>query len=219
MQHQRQILLSSNPVPRRAAMVFSGCAHLAVLALIFALRHMAGPHPVPEKNQRVELLAGAPHLTLPAEATAGRPDSSLFHLPRKTRRARVAAQKAGEGGTALEVLRKRAKAATAGMVASIRVRQFYGFSTEHFDLAFQTAGALPFISADDLPPRFEQYITVEVTIDEDGHVADARIVGGQAPPTVQNRLLSAIREFKYTPAKRDGTPIPSQVDLVIHIPS
>jgi TonB family protein len=78
---------------------------------------------------------------------------------------------------------------------------------------------LPVISADELPPRFEQYITVEVTIDVDGRVADARIVGGEAPPAVQQRLLSAVREFKYTPARRDGTPIPSQLDLVVHIPS
>ncbi len=132
---------------------------------------------------------------------------------------RVAAAKAGEGGTALQVLREHAKTATAGMVASIRVRQFYGFTTEHFDLAVQTSGMLPVISADELPPRFEQYLTVEVTIDTEGRVADARITGGEAPPVVQRRLLSAVREFRYAPARRDGTPIPSQLDIIVHIPS
>ena len=218
MPYQRQILLSSKPVPSRWVILLSGCAHLAVLVLIFALRHAPVPQIVPQKNQIVQRLAGTPHLAFnPAEARAGR--ANPLHLPRPTRRTRVAQTRAGEGGTALQVLREHAKAATAGMVASIRQRQFYGFSTEHFDLAAQTAGMLPVISAAELPPRFEQYVTVEVTIDVDGRVADARIVGGEAPLAVQRRLLSAVREFRYTPARRDGTPIPSQLDLVVHIPS
>jgi TonB family protein len=219
MPYQRQILLSSNPVPSRPVILLSGCAHLAVLVLIFALRHATGPHIVAEKPQTVQRLAGTPHLAFnPAQAKAT-PNSNALRLPRRTRRMRVAQTRTGEGGTALEVLREHAKNATAGMVASIRQRQFYGFSTEHFDLAAQTAGMLPVISAAELPPRFEQYVTVEVTIDVDGRVADARIVGGEAPPFVQQRLLSAVREFRYTPARRDGTPIPSQLDIVVHIPS
>jgi TonB family protein len=105
------------------------------------------------------------------------------------------------------------------MVATIKVRQFYGFSTDQYDLAYQTSGKFPVISADELPPRFEQYVIVEVTIDVDGHVAYARIVSGEAPLAIQQRLLSAAREFKYTPARRNGTPIPTQLDLVVHIPS
>ncbi len=220
MPHPRQILLSTEPVPSRPVILLSGCAHLAVLVLIFALRHATGPYIVPEKNQMVQQLSGTAHLTFnPAEAKAGRSNASPLHLPRITRRMRPAAPPTGEEGTALQVLREHAKTATAGMVASIRVRQFYGFSNEHFDLAVQTWGSLPVISADELPPRFEQYLTVEVTIDTDGRVADARITGGEAPPAVESRLLSAVREFRYTPARRDGTPIASQVDIIVHIPS
>jgi TonB family protein len=220
MPYLRQILLSSDPVPRWPVILFSSCAHVAVVVLIFALRHATGPHIVPEKNQTVQWLSGTAHLAFnPAEAKAGRPNASPLHLPRSTRRILLAAPMTGAEGAALQVLRERAKTATAGMVASIRVRQFYGFSSEHFDLANQTSGMLPVISADELPPRFEQYITVEVTIDVDGRVADARIVGGEAPLAVQKRLLSAVREFRYTPARRDGTPIPSQLDIVVRIPS
>jgi TonB family protein len=60
---------------------------------------------------------------------------------------------------------------------------------------------------------------VEVTIDVDGSVAEARIVTGMADPTLERRLLSAIRGFRYNPATRDGVPIPSQLDIVIHIPT
>jgi TonB family protein len=218
MPYSRQILLSSDPVPRRSVILLSGFAHLAALVLIFVLR-ATGPYVVPEKIQAVQKLSGTTHLAFnPAEAKAGRPNAAPLHLPQKTPRARPAPQ-TGEGGTALEVLREHARTATAGMVASIKVRQFYGFSTDQYDLAVRTSGELPVIPASDLPPRFEQYIIVEVTIDLDGRVADARIVGGEAPPAIQQRLLSAVREFKYTPARRNGTPIPTQVDVVVHIPS
>ena len=218
MSYSRQILLSSDPVPRRSVIFLSGFAHLAVLVLILVLRN-TGPYIVPEKIQAVQKLSGSSHLAFnPAQAKAGRPNAAL-HLPRKTRHARPATPKPGEGGTALEVLREHARTATAGMVASIKVRQFYGFSTDQYDLAVRTSGELPVIPASYLPPRFEQYITVEVTIDLDGRVADARIIGGEAPLAVQQRVLAAVREFKYTPARRNGTPIPTQVDVVVHIPS
>ena len=104
-------------------------------------------------------------------------------------------------------------------MVGIKQRLIYGFSTTDYKLAIQTSGTIPVISASDLPPRFEQYLIVEVTIDTDGHVADARLTAGMTTPQIEQTLLSAIREFKYIPAKRDGTPIPCQIDLVIHIPS
>src|SRR5512138_2950542 len=104
MPYHRQILLSSNPVPRRWAVFSSGCAHLVALALIFALRNAAGPHVVPEKNQAVEMLSGTDRISFnPAEAKAGQPNASPFHLPRTTRRTHARATQAGEGGPALQV--------------------------------------------------------------------------------------------------------------------
>jgi len=101
-----------------------------------------------------------------------------------------------------------------------KFRQIYGFSAGHkYQLAVQTDGKIPFISVADLPPKFEQYVIVEVTIDSGGRVAEARVVSGMVSTTIEQTLLSAIRDFKYNPATRDGFPIPSQVDIVIHVPS
>lgn len=103
---------------------------------------------------------------------------------------------------------------------SLKFRQAYGFSPTHdYQLALRTEGEIPSISAADLPPHFEQYVVVEVTIDVDGRVADERIIAGMVDPPIEQKLLSAIRGFKYSPAKRDGVPIPSQLDIVVHIPS
>ena len=120
----------------------------------------------------------------------------------------------------MQALRKRAKQETAGLMMNLKFRQVYGFSPGHdYQLAIQTAGTLPTISADEVPPRFEQYLIVDVIVDVDGRVADARISGGAVNPTIEQKLLAAIREFKYNPAKRDGSPIPCQLGIVVHVPS
>lgn len=118
------------------------------------------------------------------------------------------------------VLRQRAKEYTAGLMTNIRLRHIYGFSPgPDYQLAFQTAGSLPIISAAEVPPRFEQYLIVDIIVDVDGRVADARIESGSVNPTIEKKLLVAIREFKYRPATRDGSPIPCQLGIVVHIPS
>lgn len=124
------------------------------------------------------------------------------------------------GVASAQTLREHAKEGTAAIMLSLKFRQVYGFSPTHdYQLAVRTAGEIPSISAADLPPRFEQYVVVEVTIDVDGRVVEERIVAGMVDPAIERTLLSAIRDFKYSPAKRDGVPIPSQLDIVIHIPS
>jgi TonB family protein len=167
----------------------------------------------------VQAVSGTDHITYnpPPKATPPRP--SPFRVPRTKQKPRVQDSDVSGTGTALETLRAHAKNATAGLMVGIKQRLIYGFSTNDYKLAVQTSGTIPVISADELPPRFEQYLIVEVTIDTDGRVADARLLSGMATPKIEQTLLSAIREFKYIPAKRDGTPIPCQVDLVIHIPS
>jgi hypothetical protein len=62
----------------------------------------------------------------------------------------------------VEIIRAHAKQATAGLMVGIKQRLTYGFSTIDYKLAVQTSGAIPIISANELPPRFEQYLIVEI---------------------------------------------------------
>ena len=49
---------------------------------------------------------------------------------------------------------------------NFKFRQMYGFSPgPEYQLAFQTAGALPVILASEVPPRFEQYLIVDIIVD------------------------------------------------------
>jgi len=193
-------------------------AHLAVLVLI-GVRHAMAPQIVPTKYEMVQTVSGADQVTYNPPPKAVPPRPSPFHVPHSKQKPHAQEQDVSGTGTALETLRAHAKQATAGLMVGIKQRLIYGFSTIDYKLAVQTSGVMPTISADDLPPRFEQYLVVEVTIDIDGRVADARLTTGMATPKIEQTLLSAIREFKYIPAKRDGSPIPCQIDLVIHIPS
>lgn len=218
MLNQDQIFVPRDPVPRVSFFSLSVLAHFVVLAVL-VLRHATAPQIVPTKYQMVQAVSGTDQVTYNPPPKAAPPHASPFHVPRSKQKPRVQEQDVSGTGTALETLRAHAKAATAGLMVGIKQRLIYGFSTNDYKLAIQTSGAIPVISANDLPPRFEQYLIVEVTIDTDGRVADARLTAGMATPKIEQTLLSAIREFKYIPAKRDGTPIPCQIDLVIHIPS
>jgi outer membrane biosynthesis protein TonB len=217
MLDQRQIFVPDGPVPRVSVLSLSVIAHVAVLVLI-VLRHATAPQIVPTKYEMVQAVSGTDQVAYnPPPKTAPRP--SPFHAPHSKQKPHAQEQDVSGTGTALETLRAHAKQATAGLMVGIKQRLIYGFSTIDYKLAVQTSGVIPTISADDLPPRFEQYLVVEVTIDIDGRVADARLTTGMATPKIEQTLLSAIRGFTYIPAKRDGSPIPCQIDLVIHIPS
>jgi len=214
---QEQTFVPSYPVPRVSVFSLSVLAHLVVLAIL-VFRHANAPHIVPTKYAAAQAVSGAAQVAY-EPPPKGAPRPSPFHQPRSKKKPR-AQNPAVEGDAAgVEVIRAHAKQATAGMMIGIKQRLIYGFSTINYQLAVQTSGAIPTISPDELPPRFEQYLIVEVTINIDGRVADARLTSGEATSKIQQKLLSAIREFTYVPAKRDGSPIPCQIDLVIHIPS
>jgi TonB family protein len=217
MLDQRQIFVPDGRVPRVSVLSLSVIAHLAVLILI-SVRHATTPQIVPTKYEVVQAVSGADQVAyVPPKGAPLLP--SPFHHLRSKKKARVQDSNFAGDAAGVEIIRAHAKQATAGLMVGIKQRLTYGFSTIDYKLAVQTSGAIPIISANELPPRFEQYLIVEITINIDGRVADARLTSGMATPKIEQTLLSAIREFKYIPAKRDGTPIPCQVDLVIHIPS
>jgi TonB family protein len=134
-------------------------------------------------------------------------------------RARTPQAESNSEGTELQALRARAREESKGIIQDFKFRGIYGFSLLNYELPFRISGQIPTISAEQLPLHFEQYVIVEVTVNTEGRVADARIVSGEVDTKIQHTLLAAIREFKYRPATREGIPVPSQCDIVIHIPT
>jgi hypothetical protein len=219
MLDQEQIFVPRHPAPRIVAGLVSAFVHLVVFALVALLYRNAGPTIVQEKTRATQVISSN-HLAFnPAKPKSNRPSilPAPAHQPR--RQAPKAEVAADSNGDSVEVIRKKAQKTTAALVQNFKFRITYGVRSDEYSVAVQTGGAPPQISVDDLPPRFEQYLIVEVTISIDGKVVDARITAGQVDQKIQDRVLAAIREYKYVPAKHNGSPIPSQVDLVIHVPS
>lgn len=211
---------SIGQIPRASALLLSLAGHCVALALMLWLWHAGRPHILPEKLQLVQTIQPRGHVSFNSNQTASKNTNSPIHMNRSRRHTRTPVMESRTEGVYSGTLREQAVKATADITKDLRFRLVYGFSPNHkYDLAVQTAGEVPRISADEVPLHFQQYVIVEVTIDADGRVAEDRIVAGLVDPAIQEKLLSAIREFKYNPAKRDGVPIPSQRDIVIHIPS
>jgi TonB family protein len=219
LEDQPRTFVLFNAAPGASALLLSVGAHfVALVLLIVGLRHTAAIRILPVEYQTPQRNPGTAYLSLSAKPTR---QYSPIHAARRKQPAKVAEPGSAQQGTsAAQVLRAEARKATAAITASINFHGIYGFYPDHeYQLAVQTAGEFPSISATQVPPRFEQYVVIEVTIDTEGKVAEARIVAGLVDEAIQQTLLSAIREFKYNPAKRDGVPIPSQRDIVIHIPT
>src|SRR6267154_2486307 len=158
---QRRMFLPRDPAPRAAFFLLSVFAHLAGLVLTGVSWRTDRVRIVPEKlttAQRISEKVSPPfHSTgsIPMRSRAG-----PSHVRQSTGQARAPADVA-----AVQILREHAKQATAGLMTSLRSRSIYGFSVSDYQLAVKTAGEIPAISAADLPPHFQQYVIVEVTID------------------------------------------------------
>lgn len=214
-------LVSEEMVPGWRPFLLSVSTHCLVLAVLLWLVMLQRSAPIivvpgrPQIAQRIQ----AATVSLP-------PRSQSTHLQfteknaSRLRKARTPKAESTVEGNAVEALRERASLETKALLQDFKFRTAYGFSTgPRYELAFQISGEIPPFPAEQFPPHFEQYIIVEVTITTEGQVADARIVAGEVDSKIQQTLLSAVREFKYRPATREGIPIPFQCDIVIHIPT
>lgn len=206
-------------VPRPWAVVLALLLQLLVLPFLFLPRHTVVLTTVPETYEPLPAVAAGGPLHYSVKPS---PSTRAGALPVRRKFTRAAVEGTGFAvqGSISSAERVLAQKRTAAITNSIRMRQLFGFDPGHdYQLAVQTAGELPPISPAEVPPRYEQFVTVEVTIDSDGRVEQARVIAGLVSDSIQQKLLAAIREFKYRPATRDGLPIPSQRDIVVHVPS
>jgi TonB family protein len=216
---QKQIFVSTDPVPRRSILVLTVALYAGLLVWITVSRPVPKVIKVPQQYA-VQRISPAPHLSFQANNRApAQPHARLFIARRFALPKRLPESEGAGTDAATEIIREHARQATAAIVTDLKQRQLYGFSPGSYEIPIWMSGQYPTISPAEVPPHFEQLLTIEITIDVDGRVVDARIVGGLVDAAIQKKVLAAVREFKYNPARRGGTPIPSQLDLVIHIPT
>jgi len=203
---------------RARPFLWSALAHVAAAALLALFVWVQRTRPVVLPQAKSETAQMIPARVVAPKAAGGLSVASAQKKPKRSSgRLRPSNQESPLGVAAV---RERARRETIGIVQNFKFRTTYGFSPDpKYELPVQTSGEYPRVAADELPPRFEQYLIVEITIDSDGRVIDARITAGQVDSKIASKVLAAVRQFKYRPATRSGIPIPSQTDLVIHVPT
>jgi TonB family protein len=81
--------------------------------------------------------------------------------------------------------------------------------------------ALPIVSPDPVfgsdVAGIEGDVIVEITIDEQGTIVQ-RVVLRSLGPAVDDRVLAALEKWHFTPASKNGVPIPSKQDVYYHFP-
>jgi TonB family protein len=82
--------------------------------------------------------------------------------------------------------------------------------------------ALPIVSPDpvfgsDLDGSTAGDVIVEVTIDEAGTIVQ-KIVLQSLGPAIDQKVLAALENWRFTPASKNGVPIPSKQDVYYHFP-
>src|SRR5215470_2771454 len=219
VRRQCQRFIAGATVPNARALLPSIAAHAIVLVfLVVELQRTAPLIVYIGKKQVAQKLEAA--IYIPPSARRSSFQINQKQSTKAVRRTQKTESDSSSNELTGEALRQQARVATKAIITNFNFRTIYGFSPfPEYHLAVQTSGQLPFISAESVPPHFEQYVTVEVTIDTRGRVADARVVSGMVDDKIQQTILAAIREFKYQPATRAGVPIPSQCDIVVHVPT
>lgn len=205
--------------PFGLALSISGVFHVVVLLLWFEFVHTTRIVLVADVIVAASPVSHEP-LVFQSQASSS---ATLLPTHRRIRRRHKAVPANPNMGTsdsgAMETLRKDAQRTTASLMKELKFRLNYGFGSKDYELPIHKQGEIPLISAADLPPRFEQYLEIEILIDTSGSVAEAKVVHGAADQRIEDRLLAAIRQFKYIPAKYLQRPVPCQMDIVVHIPS
>jgi protein TonB len=94
-----------------------------------------------------------------------------------------------------------------------------GLTTGHdvrpaLPMVFPNPGILPW----QIPSGVEGTVIVEVTIDAQGNVTDTRVLQGLGHG-IEDKVVAALRNWRFRPAMIDGRAIASQQDVYFHFPT
>jgi protein TonB len=76
----------------------------------------------------------------------------------------------------------------------------------------------PKVSRWELPAGLQGEVIVEITIDDRGMVVDERLLQGMGHG-IDERVITALRDWRFRPATRNGIAVPSKHDVHFHFPS
>ena len=85
-------------------------------------------------------------------------------------------------------------------------------------VAFPVVFPDPPVSRSELPRDLKGDVIVEVTIDAQGNVVETRVAQAIGHG-IDEKIVAALRQWRYQPATLDGVPVASKHDVHFHFPS
>ena len=85
-------------------------------------------------------------------------------------------------------------------------------------VAFPVVFPDPHVARSELPRDLKGDVIVEVTIDAEGNVVETRLVQAIGHG-IDEKIVAALRQWRYQPATLDGVPVASKHDVYFHFPS
>jgi TonB family protein len=139
--------------------------------------------------------------------------ATLIHL-RRTKHLRKLAPSSPKAAT--ELAQTPAEPAPAGSPSGSLLQG--SFNGSEARPALPVVFPDPMISRSDLPAGVEGTEVVEVTIDRQGNVTETRVLQSLGS-SVDEKVLAAVRSWRFTPATVDGMAIASRQDVHFHLPN
>lgn len=90
-----------------------------------------------------------------------------------------------------------------------------GLGQGNINIALQKFFPPPHPDLSTLPAGTAGDVIIDATIDAYGNITELKLVHGLSDP-INNAVLATVRNWTYTPATRDGTPIASEQELLFH---
>jgi len=82
-------------------------------------------------------------------------------------------------------------------------------------IALQTVFLYPHPDLSSLPHGTKGDVILDAVIDEHGNISQLTLLKGLGP-SVDDTVIAAVRQWQYTPAKKNGVPVVSEQELHFH---
>lgn len=104
----------------------------------------------------------------------------------------------------------------AGMGGFSRGTALDSSSDDEIRIALPIFASDPAVDASELNGR-QGDVIVEITIDDKGNIIAKQVIESFSP-AIDNKVLAAVQNWRFTPATRNGVPIASKQDVHYHFP-
>jgi len=203
-----QTTLLSIPPPRPTKPLSSGAVslalHLAILLAITGVLHRTAhivPYRLPGTAKGISYLtfysAGSPPH---AESTLAAKKPAAHHTTPSTRTAPAA---------------KPAEPQSPHTEPGSSNSSLSGIGQGNISIALQKVFPYPKPDLSSLPHGTHGDVILDAVIDQNGHISDLTLVQGLGP-AIDNVVIATVKQWSYTPALMNGSPVVSEQELHFH---